>query len=269
MIYCIWYPSGGFGHFINAMISLHGKNFYRPKQGFKLSENGNSHDVPLVIPRYRRHKKFSMPELDPAFNYSVLIDNGIDDEDIEFLPTFPGANIIKVCYDDRSWPVVAYTHIIKAMNSRLEDQLSLSQDLWPDQSAWAQREKFFLYLRDHSFRHSWRPSDTVHALPIACLYDYLDMKTVLSAIGIETDPFDQDWAQWRTANAKYLEPVLIAQTIVENLENQDQDLSHIQDVWTQAVIYYYLWLEFDRGVPHNDYANFFKSTGEIRQWVGL
>ena len=31
MIYCVWYPSGGFGHFINAVISLYGVDFKRPK----------------------------------------------------------------------------------------------------------------------------------------------------------------------------------------------------------------------------------------------
>ena len=32
MIYCVQYPSGGFGHFINAILTLHGVEFVRPKK---------------------------------------------------------------------------------------------------------------------------------------------------------------------------------------------------------------------------------------------
>jgi hypothetical protein len=44
------------------------------------------------------------------------------------------------------------------------------------------------------------------------------------------------------------------------------DLTHITDIWTQAVVYYYIWLEFGIEVPHNDFANFFTNTDQI---IGL
>lgn len=268
MIYCIWYPSGGFGHFINTVISIYGMGFYRPSRGLELSENGNSHAVPLVLPKYKSNQPYFMPKLDISFRYSVLVDNGIDDESTDFLQTFPGAQVIKVCYDDRSWPVVAYTHIVKAMTSSLDDQLPVAQDLWPDHSDWSRREKFFLYLRDHFLRQAWRPDTFSRALPLSSLYEYERMKHQLESVGIEISAFSEDWQTWRAANARYLQPVLTAQHILDTLQ-VDQDLSHITDLWTQAVIYYYLWLEFGREVPHNDYADFFASTGEIRRWLDL
>jgi hypothetical protein len=45
--------------------------------------------------------------------------------------------------------------------------------------------------------------------------------------------------------------------------NVSFDLEHIIDVWNQAVIYYYIWLEFGIEVPHNNYSNWFANTQEI------
>ena len=45
MIYCVWYPSGGFGHYIGATLSLYGKNFARPKKDLTFNANGDSHNV--------------------------------------------------------------------------------------------------------------------------------------------------------------------------------------------------------------------------------
>lgn len=267
MIYCIWYPSGGFGHFINAVISIHGKNFYHLSEDLKFSTNGNSHSLPLSIPKYSNRETFVRPFLDPKFNYTVLIDNGINDESTDFSQTFVDCQTIKVCYDDWSWPVVAHTHIVKAMNSSLKDQLQIDCQLWPDTDLWAQREKYFLYLRDHPLRHAWRPSSWCSTLPVASLYDYHAFHEALTLLNLDVQPFQQDWNQWRVANNDYLQPVMVAKDLLRNLHVSDRDLTHINDIWTQAVFYYYLWLEFAREVPHNDYADFFSSTGEIRQWL--
>ena len=34
MIYCVWYPSGGFGHFINAVLTLYSKDFEVPHNDY-------------------------------------------------------------------------------------------------------------------------------------------------------------------------------------------------------------------------------------------
>lgn len=268
MIHCIWYPSGGFGHFVNAMICMHGENFARPNGEFTIADDGNSHALPLLIEKYCNKQPFHMPCLDSDLDYTVLIDNGINDESMHFLVDFPGCHVIKVCYDDRSWPVIAYAHIVKALRSDLEQILDIDRDRWPVLDNWVQREKYFLYLRDHYLRTAWRRTDGIDTLPISCLYVYQDLVQGLRDTGICVEGGAADWYKWFHANHRYISPVLLAQQIIWDLNHGlDRSLHHITELWTQAVIYYYLYLEYGQEVPHNDFANFFASIGQIRNWL--
>jgi len=262
MIYCVWYPSGGFGHFINAILSLHGKNFVRPKKQLTFSNNGNSHNIDLVVPKYLHGIWSKTFEFENKKNYSVLIDNGITDESEQFKSVFPTANIIKICYTDYTWPIVAQTMIDKAMESNLECELSI--DIWNTQNLWARREKYFLFLRDHPLRSAWKPNSINFALKIDNMIDYTDLSIALESCGIELDPFDNIWKKWQAANQKYITPIQDAKIVINCVKNNVLfDLMHIVDVWNQAVIYYYIWLEFGIEVPHNDYSNWFTNTQEI------
>ena len=40
-------------------------------------------------------------------------------------------------------------------------------------------------------------------------------------------------------------------------------LNNVTDLYTQAVIYYFIWLEFNVEVPHNDFSDWFTNTDEI------
>lgn len=272
MIYCIWYPSGGFGHFVNAVISLHGNGFSRPAGSFSLGYNGNSHPVPLTLPKYKNTQitPYELPTLDSKINYTVLVDNGINDESQGFLLNFPGAEIIKICYDDWSWPVVAHTHVTKAMNSVLNKEIFADFSLWPENEAWSQREKFFLYLRDHDLRHQWRPNDHNKVLKIDQFKNYDSMYKALEDIGIELEDFNPEWNQWWQHNQIYFESTILAEKVISAIEEDTKlELSTITDIWTQAVIYYFIWLHFGREVPHNDFAEFFTNTSQIRSWLQL
>lgn len=262
MIYCVWYPSGGFGHFVNAVLSLHGKNFVRPKKSLEFSNNGDSHLLDLVAPKYLHECWPGGIEFDDSKNYSVLIDNGINNESVKFKSVLPSAEIIKICYSDCSWPIIARTSIEKAMNSNLNKELPT--DAWDTNEPWAQREKYFLYLRDHEQRHKWK-DDTwgQYAIDLEHICDYKKLFNELNKI-VSVKNFKELWTQWRSANDTYISPVEISQQIIEQVKNkQSQDLSHISDLWTQAVLYYFIHLKFDIEVPHNDYSNWFTSTDEI------
>jgi hypothetical protein len=123
MIYCVWYPSGGFGHFINAVLTLHGDNFVRPSNSLKFSKTGDSHNLNLVVPKYLHECWPGGIEFLNDKNYCVLIDNGIDNESTKFKSIFLNSTIIKICYTDRTWPIIARTMIDKAMKSSIEQQL--------------------------------------------------------------------------------------------------------------------------------------------------
>lgn len=257
MIYCVWYPSGGFGHFVNAVLTLHGDNFVRPKGTLDFSSDGNSHSLDVVVPKYYNDYWPHEFEFDTNKNYSVLIDNGINNEDDNFKSKFPNATIIKICYTDWSWPVVARAMIDKAMKSSIEKQLPI--DNWNTDEPWVKREKYFLFLRDHPLRHAWRPGNEKF-VNVEYLFDYNNFLHVLN--NFETvDSFENLWQQWRTANSKYIDPLETASAAMQHLRHQRTfDLRHITDIWGQAVIYYYFWLWFHIEVPHNDFADWIDST---------
>jgi hypothetical protein len=264
MIYCVWYPSGGFGHFVNAVLTLHGCNFVRPEyQDYQFSKNGNSHSLQLVAPKYLQnstHYDFDFCKTD---HYSVLIDNGINDESTEFLKFFTNSTVIKICYCDRTWPIVARTMIEKAMGKEILEEMPLD-DKWACNDSWARREKYFLFLRDHNLRSAWRVDDNHNYLDISSMLSYNQFKNCLRVLGIETDDFQQLWTEWNYANHAYLDPVAVAQQVINDVKNKlESNISHIENTWTQSVIYYYIWLEYNFEVPHNDYSNWFTNTKEI------
>ena len=261
MIYCVWYPSGGFGHFINAVLTLHGENFVRPNNKLEFSKTGDSHNLDLVVPKYFHNHWPGGIEFIDTKNYSVLIDNGINNESDNFKYTFPDSTVVKICYTDHSWPVIARTVIEKAMHSTIEHQLPL--DNWHTDESWASREKYFLYLRDHNLRHAWRATDT-YAIEIDQLYNNYDQffNSINSIVKIQQ--CEDLWTDWYKANATYIVPVKTATDILDDIAaKRSSDLTHINDLWTQAVVYYYIWLKFGIEVPHNDYADWFTNTNDI------
>jgi hypothetical protein len=263
-IWCIWYPSGGFGHFVNAVLSIHGQNFVRPKKTPKFDSNGNSHRLDLIAPKYYKNPDNYKFTFDSDKNYSVLIDNGINDESKIFEKFFPNAKIIKLCYSNFTWPIVARTIIEKAMNTSFDQELSVELNCWPKDELWAQREKYFLYLRDHYLRGYWKFDTHCQNIELQCFLNYQTMYDLLCQTGIIINNFEDLWFQWRTHNALYLDPVITARDIINAIrKQQDVELYNITDVWTQAVVYYYIWLHFQFEVPHNDYANWFTNVKEI------
>jgi len=270
MIYCVWYPSGGFGHFINAVFTLHGDNFVRPKKSLEFSENGNSHNLDLVVPKYFKDCWPGGIEFLNNKNYCVLVDNGIDNPSTAFKSTFPNATVVKVYYSKYSWPVVARTMIEKAMVSSLDKELPIDQ--WDTDEPWAKREKYFLYLRDHPLRHAWRPENenelSNNEIDVGEMYqDYDDCHVSLNAV-VDVEDFYPLWKEWRQANAKYIDPAITAYKVLSLvISRQSEDLTHITDIWTQAIVYYYIWVKYNIEVPHNDFADFFTNTDQIRELV--
>jgi hypothetical protein len=271
MIYCIWYPSGGFGHFVNSILSLHGENFARPKaKTVAFSSNGNSHALDLIAPKYNHGLQDYKFNFDKQLNYSVLVDNGINDEEEKFRSVFPTACIIKMCYDDLSWPIVAKTMIDKAMESSIEIELNDHQNIWECDQSWAQRERYFLFLRDHCLRQAWKPNLTATNWLVNDLLEYSTLTDRLNALGIKFSDFQSLWNHWYVLNKKYIDPVTTAQLVIQAVKNNNNiELDHITNTWDQSVLYYLLWVEFGQEVPHNDYADFFKNTNQITQWLKI
>lgn len=262
-IICIWYPSGGFGHFVNAILSLYGKDYARPGVPLVFSSTGDSHSFPLMTPKYHHNPSdYKLPDLDPDLIYTVLIDNGIDDESTIYRNFFPAGKTVKLCYSHWSWPIVARTMIEKASSQCFSSEINADNDDWSVYENWAVREKYFLYLRDHPFRHMWKPSEFCHNIMIDDMLDYSALYNKLIPLGVN-DSFFDDWQRWRLANAKYITPVDQACNIISQLDSKEYKEFSITDLWTQAVVNYYIWLKYGVEVPANDYSDWFTDTKQI------
>jgi hypothetical protein len=173
-----------------------------------------------------------------------------------------------MCYTDNSWPVVAKTMITKAMRSSIESELVVDSDAWDSNDPWAQREKYFLFLRDHPLRNAWQPQDEINCILVDSLIDYYELKTCIECAGPILSEFNILWDEWYLNNEKYFAPITQAQEIIKKIKNyEDLDLTNVTDIWTQAVIYYFIWLEFGKEVPHNDFENFFADVDQLRTWI--
>lgn len=254
MIYCVWYPSGGFGHFVNSILNSFGHNFVKPNRQAKVSADGKFHNQELVAPTYFHNQKHYQFDFDCDKNYSVLVDNGINNEGEDFRKVFPNAKIIKLCYSNWSWPVIAKTMIVKAMNSSIEHELPLKNNEWSTSDDWAVREKYFLFLRNHPLRHSWRPDNQDYVIFLEDLLDYEKLKNLLP---VSVEDFQNHWQLWYQYNYKYFEPVVLSEKILQG------DYVATDDLWTQAVLYYQIWCCFGIEVPHNDFSNWFENYQQI------
>jgi hypothetical protein len=263
-IVCVWYPSGGFGNFINATLTLHGVNFVRPdKTHYKFGGNGDSHDIGFTAPFFCIDDYFFDFNSSDK-NYVVLVDNGIVNESKNFADYFPNSKIIKVSYSHKTWPIVAYTSIHKAMNSSINIELKVDQDLWPNQQNWSQREKYFLFLCEHHYRLMWKPESGFCNLLVDDLLDYQGFRNQLAEFGILTTDFSQLWDTWFSVNQQYIAPVIFGQKVINAVvDQQSMDLSQCKDLWTQAVVNYMIWNQFGCVVPANDFADWFVNSDQI------
>jgi hypothetical protein len=265
-IFCVWYPSGGFGHFVGAVIALHGKDFVRPNNTtYQFSANGNSHSSDLTAPKFSAGTQYyDFDFFGSDKKYVVLVDPGIDNETNRFVEQYPNAQVLKVSYSAATWPIVAYTSIHKAMESSIQTELAVDLPLWPTKQNWAQREKYFLFLAEHHYRSMWQPLDGCYNLLVDDLLDYQTFHNRLCEFGVAPTDFADLWNTWFKLNQAYIAPVLLAQQVVDAVRSRsNMDLSFCQDLWTQAVVNYTIWHQFGCVVPANDFADWFDNSDQI------
>lgn len=268
MIYCIWYPTGGYGTYLSTMIDRFGKDFVRPQsQSVEFSSEGNSHNMLRTVPKYCGNSFIGF-DFDNNFNYSVLIDNGINCEDKKFLQTFPNCKVLKICYDLKSWPIIAHTLIVKALDRDLQTELVVDQNLWPVDDDWAVREKYFLFLSQHDLRNCWTRDQLCSNLNVADIWDYTKLVDFFSLAGIDINDFEKHHSDWKVLNNKYFKPIHQAKEIIDSIQQKNHcAINHITDLWDQAVVNYYIWLEYGIEVPANTYSNWFSNTKQIEDLI--
>lgn len=265
MIYCIWYPSGGFGHFVNAAISMYGEGFKRPKQSFVFSRSGNSHALDLVAPKFYPTTVHYDYEFDTDFNYTVLVDTGINNESTAFEDSFNDHKVIKICYSDISWPIVSRTMIEKAMNADFDSEARKNSTCWQSSADWAVRENYFLFLRDHHLRPKWKPNTKYYQLFVDDIIDYQRLIKKIRTFNINIDDFSSLHQEFINTNNTSIKPVLESLKLINAVNaNQEINLGYFENnLWAQSVVYYFIQVIFGFEVPHNDYSQWFTSVEEI------
>lgn len=270
----IQYPSGGFGHFIHVILSAYCEKFAGAASDYSFGPGGDSHAYPCLLPKYFNSQynlkayKNVLSDLQDEFA-TVLIDSGIDNDSDEYKLIIKPDLTIRICYDDWSWPLLAkmfYTRCMSAISNQkqsIDEWIKPSSDGWSDLNQnWAKREKYFLYLRDHHFRNFWR-SDQRNSLnlPVEHILNYKTLHKSLSQIFPVKD-FTNFYSSWFQQNQEHFNFYFTALDVIDNLHH-DKDISDVTDLFTQAVVYYYIWLRFGFEVPHNDYSNWFTTTKDI------
>ena len=121
--------------------------------------------------------------------------------------------------------------IVKAQRKNLTSELPIVE--WDSTEMWAQREKYFLFLRDHPLRYAWKPHNLYNALFVNDLLDYNKFCSSLSQLDVVLEDFKSIHNQWRVSNCSYIDPVVAADDFVNNLCDDP-----ITDLWTQSIVYY-------------------------------
>jgi hypothetical protein len=76
--------------------------------------------------------------------------------------------------------------------------------------------------------------------------------------------FDDFYYKWRDQNYHHYAFYYNTIDIWNAIKNKTSySLNNVTDLYTQAVIYYFIWLEFNVEVPHNDFSDWFTNTDEI------
>ena len=266
MIYCVWYPSGGFGHYIGAVLSSYGDNFTRPNKELAFSRNGNSHNITPAAAKWQNDPDNYDYTFDPEINHCVLVDNGISSQSKKFRSSIPNPTVLKITYNDWSFPIIAHTMVVKAIRSSLEEYC-LKNIYWTKQD-WGKRQKYFYFLKQHDCHNLWNPDEDCINIDIADIINYNTFKSKLESAGVELEDFSVTHREWYAANEPYIKPALQAQEVIEYIERGENfDLTHITDLWTQAIINYYIWLKYNVEVKHHTLVTFFRNTNEIRQFL--
>jgi hypothetical protein len=277
-IVSIQYPSGGFGHTIHVILSLFGKNFAHNSLDHKFGMAGNSHQFPELLPKMFEVSDYNvenfrvmLDNVEDNKNVTILIDSGISNDTVDFKKIIHPYCSIRVCYDDWSWPLLAkmfYTRCMSSVlskNCQLIDFIKPDHDNWPSNEStdWAVREKYFLYLKDHAFRHYWRPVTDCVSLPIEQILNYKSLHTTLNQ-WFDVTGFEDFYKKWYSVNEEHFNFYFDCKKIIGQIESRQLvDLSNINDLFSQAVINYYIWLKYNFEVPHNTYANWFTNTNDI------
>ena len=258
----IHYPSGGFGNYINVLVSLCFASTDLIDFNFKFSETGNSHKFPRKI--WTQYDKISGDRTDV-----ILVDSGIDKDYIEpILERFPGSPIIRMCIDSRSKSVVTQTCKYKAERKQF---IVEGED-------WEKRELFTLMYHHINqtpdfYINNFTPLPECVNINISYLFRNFDR--VLEQLSSVFGEYDREKAlglhtDFLSANARYN----TAEELVDRVSQALETKNHVElgnySLHDQGYLFFWLERKYNiKEIPPYDYREWFKHTKEIETCLKL
>lgn len=273
----IHYPSGGYGYYLTRLINAFITNVVKTPDDFLFDSVGTSHPLPLVAGSIHFDQNKTLISTSDEYQYDInqqkyiLIPycTGIYSNNVtDLTDTFTNAKIIRLYYKDDTWPLVFQNCIIKAAQKTLENAVEFDAVAFGSSDNWARRENFFLLLKNHHYRHMWHECQLPQFLNINIVDLLTDPETCLRSIAnfingtiVDLDLLPSRHRQFLDSNLNTVRHLEILD-IVKNLRHT-QNLKHIDHLYQQAVLNFYLHLRYNFEVPPNDYSDWFTNTTDI------
>jgi hypothetical protein len=281
----IQYPSGSFGHFTHFVLSNFGKNYVTSSEQVSFESQlgcGNSHFTTSKIEKYYvydDYKEYASTQLPLDYQKitannkftTAIIDSGITDDSTAFLDFMPGCKYIRICYDDISWPLSANAFYARVWSEVIGKITTATGEItgdmtgWEGTELWEQREKYFLFLRDHHFRKSWQANSMSDLnLNVMTFLSYDALHSELSKI-TELENFESLYDEFRRSNAAHINWYLTCLDVRNAILQKSRiSLAHLRDdLLCQATINYFIQVDYNFEIPAYDYRDWFASTDEI------
>jgi hypothetical protein len=271
------YPGGGYGYYLARLINSFITNVVKTPDKFLFDAIGTSHQLPLVAGSIQVDQNKTLVAIGDEYQYDIdqqkyiLIPYcpGIQSDDVTTLTnTFLNSKIIRLYYEDNTWPLVFQNCIIKAAQGTLETTVEFDEAAFGSSENWAKRENFFLLLKNHHFRNMWRECHLPQFLNINILDLLINPENCLRSVAnfingtiVDLDTLPARHQQFLDANLNTVTHLEIL-NIVNNLK-LNQNLSHIDHLYQQAVVNFYVQLKYNFEVPENNYSNWFTNTTDI------
>lgn len=281
-ILLIDYPSGGYGFYLTRLINRYCSNIVRTEDTFEFDDLGTSHSVPLVYGdiHHNHNQILSRDRADPRYHQSINRGNiilvpycpGITTDRIQdTLETYSKARLVRLWYDDRTWPLVFYNAINKALRGDVEVDIEFDPEKFGSSDSWARRENFMLLFKTHRLRNQWKPVTHPRIININILDLLINTEKCLCDIGgfLKISVACHDLDVKHRNFLKHNPAIGVHLSILHTLDRlQDtQDLSHIDQLYWQAVFNFYLETTNNISIPVNDFPDWFENTAQINKML--
>lgn len=278
----VHYPSGGFGHFLNGLLTTCTDGiFFRPSNNVTFSSSGDSHALELSVAKWMGYAEdFEFVVSDWATEsdlcHILLVDSFIENDDPTILrQRFPGNQVIRLCIDYRAVPIVHQTCEFKAMGKTPEDDYSALPD-------WEHREMITLryhYADQHDdfYLRKFSPinDEKTLNLPISWIaYNFDQLIEHLQKflnVTFDGNRVAELYQTFLKANEKYFTGPVWAERILHSLRSGTNiDLSECTSLFDQGYVNYRIEREFNLSeIPPYTYKDWFTDTNSIRRMLGL